>query len=106
MSDWPSLPLEAWSDTYATLHLWLQIVGKVRLVQSPWVNHSWHVTLYPTATGLTTSRYNASSGPAPSRVRAREIPDRLAGSSSTLASPSQRAPSSKQRSASRVETSA
>src|SRR4029077_10623137 len=52
---WPSLPLEAWSDTYATLHRWTQIVGKVRLAQSPWVNHSWHVTLYVTATGLTTS---------------------------------------------------
>jgi len=52
---WPSLPLEAWRDTYATLHRWIQIVGKVRLAQSPWVNHSWHVTLYVTATGLTTS---------------------------------------------------
>jgi|SRR5271157_1137830 len=52
---WPSLPLEAWSDTYATLHLWTQIVGKVRLAQSPWLNHSWHVTLYVTARGLTTS---------------------------------------------------
>src|SRR5215510_8570467 len=52
---WPSLPLDAWSDTYATLHRWLQIVGKVRLVQSPWVNHSWHVTLYVTPTGLTTA---------------------------------------------------
>lgn len=52
---WPSLPLEAWSDTLATLHLWLQIVGKIRLTQSPWVNHSWHVTLYVTPTGLTTS---------------------------------------------------
>lgn len=52
---WPSLPLEAWSDTYATLHMWIQIVGKIRLVQSPWVNHSWHVTLYVTARGLTTS---------------------------------------------------
>ncbi len=52
---WPSLPLEAWSDTYATLHLWTQIVGKIRLVQSPWLNHSWHVTLYVTARGLTTS---------------------------------------------------
>ena len=51
---WPSLPLEAWSDTYATLHLWTQIVGKVRLAQSPWTNHSWHVTLYVTPTGLTT----------------------------------------------------
>ena len=52
---WPSLPLEAWRETYATLHLWTQIVGKVRLTQSPWVNHSWHVTLYLTARGLTTS---------------------------------------------------
>ena len=55
MDTWPSLPLDAWRDTYATLHLWLQIVGKVRLAQSPWVNHSWHATLYVTATGLTTS---------------------------------------------------
>jgi hypothetical protein len=53
--DWPSLPLEAWSDTCATLHRWTQIAGKIRLAQSPWINHSWHVTLYVTATGLTTS---------------------------------------------------
>ena len=52
---WPSLPLESWSDTYATLHMWTQIVGKIRLVQTPWVNHSWHVTLYVTSRGLTTS---------------------------------------------------
>jgi hypothetical protein len=52
---WPSLPLDAWAETYATLHLWTQIVGKVRLSQTPWVNHSWHVTLYVTSTGLTTS---------------------------------------------------
>lgn len=52
---WPSLPLEAWSDTLATLHLWTQIVGKVRLAQTPWTNHSWHVTLYVTPRGLTTS---------------------------------------------------
>jgi uncharacterized protein DUF5996 len=55
MDVWPSLPLDAWRDTYATLHLWLQIVGKIRLAQSPWVNHSWHATFYVTATGLTTS---------------------------------------------------
>lgn len=54
-SPWPSLPLDAWQDTYATLHLWTQIVGKIRLVQSPWVNHSWHVTLYVSARGLATS---------------------------------------------------
>jgi hypothetical protein len=52
---WPSLPLDAWSPTCATLHLWTQIVGKIRLAQSPWVNHSWHVTLYVTSRGLTTS---------------------------------------------------
>jgi hypothetical protein len=52
---WPRLPLEAWSETYATLHMWTQIVGKIRLAQTPWINHSWHVTLYVTARGLTTS---------------------------------------------------
>jgi hypothetical protein len=52
---WPSLPFNEWKDTCATLHLWTQIVGKVRLVQTPWINHSWHVTLYLTARGLTTS---------------------------------------------------
>lgn len=52
---WPSLPLQAWSDTCATLHMWFQIVGKIRLARSPWVNHSWHATLYLTARGLTTS---------------------------------------------------
>lgn len=51
---WPPLPLEAWKDTYATLHMCTQIVGKIRLAQSPWVNHSWHVTLYVTSRGLTT----------------------------------------------------
>ncbi len=52
---WPSLPLEDWKDTYATLHPWTQIVGKIRLAPSPWINHSWGVTLYVTARGLTTS---------------------------------------------------
>jgi len=52
---WPALPLEAWSGTHSTLHLWTQILGKIRLAQTPWVNHSWHVTLYVTARGLTTS---------------------------------------------------
>lgn len=55
MNPWPALPYEAWKDSYAALHMWLQIVGKVRLAQSPWVNHQWHVTLYVTARGLTTS---------------------------------------------------
>src|SRR5262245_66449224 len=52
---WPSLPLAAWQDTYATVHMWMQIVGKIRLVCSPPVNHWWHVTLYVTSRGLTTS---------------------------------------------------
>ena len=51
---WPELPFDAWRDTHETLHRWLQIVGKIRLAQSPWVNHSWSVTLYVTARGLTT----------------------------------------------------
>lgn len=52
---WPSLPFQEWKDTYATLHMWTQIVGKIRLVQTPWINHSWHTTLYVTSRGLTTS---------------------------------------------------
>jgi hypothetical protein len=52
---WPELPFAAWSDTCNTLHLWTQVVGKVRLSKSPWINHSWHVTLYVTVRGLTTS---------------------------------------------------
>lgn len=55
LETWPSLPLKAWIETCATLHLWTQIVGKIRLTQSPWVNHAWHATLYVTARGLTTS---------------------------------------------------
>jgi hypothetical protein len=54
-SAWPSLPLAAWAQTCEALHLWTQIVGKVRCALSPWVNHSWHVPLYLTARGLTTS---------------------------------------------------
>ena len=52
---WPELPLAAWQDTYATLHMWTQIVGKVRLVLSPRINHWWEVPLYVSARGLTTS---------------------------------------------------
>ena len=53
---WPALPLDSWKDTYATLHMWTQIVGKVRLRLTPLVNHWWNVPLYVTARGLTTSR--------------------------------------------------
>jgi hypothetical protein len=52
---WPSLPLAEWKDTLDTLHRWAQMVGKTRLALAPPVNHSWHVTLYPTSRGLTTS---------------------------------------------------
>ncbi|MGP1386206.1 MAG: DUF5996 family protein [Thainema sp.] len=54
-SPWPELPLDDWQDTCTTLHMWTQIVGKIRLVQTPWINHSWHVPLYLTVRGLTTS---------------------------------------------------
>jgi hypothetical protein len=63
---WPDLPFAAWRETCATLHLWTQIVGKVRLVRSPWLNHSWHIALYVTARGLTTS-------PIPDGARSFEI---------------------------------
>ena len=53
---WPELPYDAWRDTYETLHLWTQIVGKIRLARMPWQNHTWQVTLYPTPWGLTTGR--------------------------------------------------
>jgi hypothetical protein len=53
---WPALALDSWKDTYATLHMWTQIVGKVRLRLTPVVNHWWNVPLYVTARGLTTSR--------------------------------------------------
>src|SRR6201996_1928364 len=52
---WPELPTAEWRETAATLQLWTQIVGKIRLVRSPWLNHSWHVALYVTPRGLTTS---------------------------------------------------
>jgi len=63
---WPDLPYAAWKDTRDTLHLWTQIVGKIRLAQTPWLNHSWHVTLYVTARGL-------STGPMPHGAREFEI---------------------------------
>ena len=59
---WPALPYAAWKDTRDTLHLWTQIVGKIRLALAPWQNHSWHVALYVTARGLTTSPMPIKSG--------------------------------------------
>jgi len=54
-SDWPDLPFEEWADTCATLHLWTQVVGKIRLAHAPMINHWWQVPLYVTCRGLTTS---------------------------------------------------
>jgi hypothetical protein len=59
---WPALPLKSWEDTRATLHMWTQIVGKVRLALTPLVNHWWNVPLYVTARGLTTSEMPYAGG--------------------------------------------
>jgi len=53
--DWPPLVYDEWRDTLATLHLWTQVVGKVRLALTPWLNHGWHVPLYVHSRGLRTS---------------------------------------------------
>ncbi len=59
---WPALPLAEWKDTYATLHMWTQIVGKVRLALCPATNHWWSTALYVTARGLTTSAMPYENG--------------------------------------------
>jgi hypothetical protein len=59
---WPELNYDAWRETRATLQLWTQIVGKIRLMQTPWLNHSWHVALYVNSRGLTTSPITHGSG--------------------------------------------
>lgn len=59
---WPELPFDAWQDTCATLHLWAQIVGKIRLAKAPMMNHWWQVPLYVTCRGLTTSPIPHESG--------------------------------------------
>lgn len=61
--NWPSLPLERWKNTCATLHMWTQIVGKVRMALTPLVNHWWNVPLYVSARGLTTSPIPFGSRP-------------------------------------------
>ncbi|MHB8528789.1 MAG: DUF5996 family protein [Caulobacteraceae bacterium] len=63
---WPALPYGAWAQTCASLHLWCQVMGKVRLAQTPWLNHSWQTPLYLTARGLT-------SGPIPHGARAFDL---------------------------------
>lgn len=55
LEKWPELNWDEWKDSCATFHLWTQVIGKVRLVRSPWVNHSWHVPLYLSSRGFTTS---------------------------------------------------
>ena len=62
MSRWPELDYPAWRDTAETLQLWMQIVGKLRLSRTPWLNHGWHVPLYVTARGLGTSPIPIDSG--------------------------------------------
>src|SRR5213592_2661216 len=54
-NSWPELHYDAWRDTCTTLHLWTQVVGKIRLATTPWVNHGWHVPLYVNGRGLSTS---------------------------------------------------
>lgn len=59
---WPALPFKDWEDTCGALHLWCQIIGKYRLSHTPWVNHSWHATLYVTSRGLTTGTVPDTDG--------------------------------------------
>ena len=60
--EWPALPYAEWAETCTALHLWCQIVGKYRLARTPWLNHSWHATLYVDARGLTTSLVPDAAG--------------------------------------------
>ncbi len=62
MLDWPTIPYEPWADTCTALHLYAQIVGKIRLSQTPWINHSWHATLYVVPRGLTTGPIYGANG--------------------------------------------
>ena len=66
ITPWPALPLDDWRKTHDTLHMWTQIVGKIRLALTPLVNHWWNVTLYVTPRGL-------STGPMPAGGRDLEI---------------------------------
>jgi Family of unknown function (DUF5996) len=61
-ANWPHLDFEAYRDTAATVHLWTQIIGKIRLKKTPWLNHSWHVTLYVSGRGLTTGSIPCGRG--------------------------------------------
>jgi len=59
---WPDIDFNTWKDTLATVHCWVQIIGKIRLKSMPWLNHSWHVTLYVTPKGLSTGSMPFASG--------------------------------------------
>lgn len=59
---WPAIPFAPWADTCTALHLWCQILGKYRLAHTPWMNHSWHATLYVTPRGLTTGPVHEVGG--------------------------------------------
>ena len=59
---WPDIPFQVWRETCSALHLYTQIVGKYRLARTPWVNHSWHATLYVNARGVTTSLIPDAAG--------------------------------------------
>src|SRR5581483_7057437 len=61
-ASWPEIPFEPWRETCAALHLYTQVVGKYRLARTPWVNHSWHATLYVNARGLTTGPISDKPG--------------------------------------------
>lgn len=74
-ADWPALPYAEWKDTYETLHMWSQIVGKIRLAATRWINHQWHVSLYVTPRGLTTSL--VPHGPAPFQIELDLVDHRL-----------------------------
>ncbi len=60
--EWPALPLDGWRDTYATLHMWMQVVGKVCLALTPRVNHWWNITFHITPRGLVTPVMEAGDG--------------------------------------------
>lgn len=76
---WPEIPYEPWRETCSALHLFMQVVGKYRLAWTPWVNHSWHATLYPNARGFTTSL--VPDGPSAIELAFDLIDHRVAGAS-------------------------
>ncbi len=62
VAPWPELNYKEWSETIETVHMWTQIAGKIRLALTPWTSHSWHVPLYVTPCGLTTSTIHHDDG--------------------------------------------